>query len=144
MIMYYISFQCRNTFLVEWKKPFHVTIKYFWCTLGSIDVTIRDPNGTLEHADIRFNHDKNLSYSVSYIPKKVGGYKVFVKFLGKDINNSPFCIDVVSIAGDALKVKASGPGLISDGNHIGKSTYFDIMTEGSYQLQHFTNKIFSR
>lgn len=105
---------------------------------GSVDVTIRDPNGTVEKADVRFNHDKNLSYSVSYVPRKIGGYKIFVTFLGKDIPNSPFSIDVAEKAGDASKVKASGPGLRSDDNHCGKSTYFDIITEGQHtQCNHF-------
>lgn len=79
---------------------------------------------------MRFDHDKNLSYSVSYVPKKIGAYKIFVTFLGKDIPNSPFSIDVTEDAGDASKVKALGPGLKSEGNYSGKLTYFDIRTEG--------------
>lgn len=104
---------------------------YIYCTTGSVDVTIRDPNGTVEKADVRFNHDKNLSYSVSYVPRITGGYKIFVTFLGKDIPNSPFSIDVAEKAGDASRVKASGPGLRSDGILCGKSTYFDISTDGN-------------
>lgn len=105
--------------------------------IGSIDVTIRDPNDATERADVRFNDDKILSYSVSYIPKQVGCYKIFVTFLGKDIPNSPFCVDVAEKAGDASKVKASGPGLLPDGIHCGKMTFFDIKTEGT--LIHITS-----
>lgn len=59
-----------------------------------------------------------------------GVYKVFVKFLGKDIPNSPFEVDVAECAGDVSKVIGFGPGLQTDGVSIGRTTYFDIMTKG--------------
>lgn len=98
---------------------------------GSIDVTVRAPNGIIEKADIRFNNDERLSYSVSYIPKVGGDYKIFVTFLGKDIPNSPFSVQVAeNSSGDISKVKASGPGLQSDGNHVGRTTFFEITADG--------------
>lgn len=98
--------------------------------VGSIDVTIRTPYGSIEKADVRFNHDKNLSYTVSYMPKTAGIYKIYVKFLGKDIPNSPFHVDVAESVGDVTKVIGFGPGLQPDGVYIGRTTYFDIMTKG--------------
>lgn len=92
---------------------------------------MRDPYGTVEKADVRFNNDNKLSYSVSYIPKIIGVHKIFVTFLGKDIPNSPFIIDVTETAGDASKVSASGPGLQLEGNLTGRSTYFDITSESN-------------
>lgn len=100
--------------------------------LGTVDVTILDPNGAAEKADVRFNNDKNLTYSVSYIPKTEGGHKIFVKFSGRDIPKSPYDVKVEGHAGDASKVTASGPGLQSDGLSIGRTTYFDIHTKGNF------------
>lgn len=109
-------------------------MKDFGSVSGSIDVTIRAPNGITEKADIRFNDDEKLSYSVSYMPKVGGDYKIFVTFLGKDIPNSPFSVRVAeNSSGDISKVKASGPGLQSDGNHVGKTTFFEITADGKVQ-----------
>lgn len=70
---------------------------------------------------------------MSYIPKTIGVHKIFVTFLGKDIPKSPFTINVAEIAGDASEVFVSGPGLQLEGNHTGRSTYFDI-TSKPFQL----------
>lgn len=111
-------------------KISHAYITFIFDVTGSVDVIVRNPSGIAEKADVRFNHDKNLSYSVSYVPRTIGGHKIFVTFLGKDIPNSPFSVNVAEKAGDALKVIASGPGLKPEGNYSGKSAYFDITTEG--------------
>lgn len=84
-----------------------------------------------EKAEVRFNNDKNLTYSVSYIPTVEGPHKVFVKFSGRDIPKSPYSVSVEGHAGDASKVTASGPGLQPDGISIGRSTFFDINTKGN-------------
>lgn len=99
--------------------------------VGTIDVNIRGPNSSQEKADVRFNDDDRLSYSVSYIPKLAGAYNVFVTFLGKDIPNSPFNVQVAENAGDISKVKTFGPGLAFEGNVSGKSTYFEITSNGN-------------
>lgn len=98
--------------------------------VGSVDVNIRHPNGVMEKADVRFNNDKNLSYSVSYVPKVPGLYKIYVTFLGKDIPNSPFDVNISEKAGDVTKVSSCGPGLQSDSVFSGHTTYFDISTKG--------------
>lgn len=84
----------------------------------------------MEKADVRFNNDKNLSYSVSYVPKVPGEHKIYVTFLGKDIPNSPFDVTISEIAGDVTKVSAYGPGLQTDGVYCGDTAYFDIATKG--------------
>lgn len=92
---------------------------------------IRSPSGNREKADVRFNDDDRLSYSVSYMPKSAGIYNIFVTFLGKDIPNSPFSVHVAESAGDISKVKSFGPGLAFEGNLCGKSTYFEITSNGT-------------
>lgn len=83
--------------------------------------------------DIRFNKDRNLTYSVSYVPRLEGNHKVSVKFAGREIPKSPYTVAVEGHAGDPSKVTASGPGLQPDGVMINRPTYFDISTKG---MQH--------
>lgn len=80
--------------------------------------------------DIRFNKDRNLTYSVSYVPRLEGNHKVSVKFAGHEIPKSPYTVAVEGHAGDPSKVTASGPGLQPDGVMINRPTYFDISTKG--------------
>nr|CAD7196862.1 unnamed protein product [Timema douglasi] len=79
--------------------------------------------------DIRFNKDRNLTYSVSYTPKLEGNHNVSVKFAGREIPKSPYTVLVEGHAGDASKVTASGPGLQPEGVMINRPTYFDISTK---------------
>jgi len=81
--------------------------------------------------DIRFNKDRNLTYSVSYVPRLEGNHKVSVKFAGREIPKSPYTVAVEGHAGDPSKVTASGPGLQPDGVMINRPTYFDISTKGT-------------
>ncbi|XP_050067856.1 filamin-A isoform X4 [Anopheles maculipalpis] len=109
--------------------PANFTVETFSAGKGNVDVAVQNPNGNPEKVDCRFNNDKNLTYSVSYIPKLEGPHKVYVKFNGRDIPKSPYEVQVESQAGDASKVTASGPGLLPDGVVVGKQTYFDITTK---------------
>jgi filamin len=92
---------------------------------------VLNPNGLPEQVDCRFNNDRALTYSVSYIPKMKGPHKVIVKFSGRDVPKSPFSVMVDEIAGDASKVTASGPGLQPEGVQIKKPTEFNIFTKGA-------------
>lgn len=94
-------------------------------------MSVQNPNGMAEKADVRFNNDKNLTYSVSYIPQVEGAHQVFVKFSGRDIPKSPYVVKVEGHAGDASKVTASGPGLQPDGVSEGKLTFFEIVAKGT-------------
>lgn len=94
-----------------------------------MEVTVLNPNNLPEQVDCRFNNDKALTYSVSYIPKMEGLHKVAVKFSDRDVAKSPFNVNVGGVAGDASKVSASGPGLQPEGVVVKKPTYFDIHTK---------------
>ena len=109
-------------------KPANFTVETVSAGKGTIDVTIHHPNGLVEKADVRFNNDQNLSYTVSYIPRVSGYCRIFVKFLGKDIPNSPFDVRVADNTGDASKIVCFGPGLQPD-VFVGRTTYFDIVTK---------------
>uniref|UniRef100_A0A1A9V6E1 Calponin-homology (CH) domain-containing protein n=1 Tax=Glossina austeni TaxID=7395 RepID=A0A1A9V6E1_GLOAU len=109
--------------------PANFTVETFSAGKGLVDVEIVSPDGLIEKADVRFNNDKNLTYSVSYIPKLEGEHKVFVKFSGRDIPKSPFYVKVEGHAGDASKVKVTGPGVQPMGVVVSKPTFFDILTK---------------
>lgn len=95
--------------------------------------------------DIRFNSDRNLTYSISYTPKLEGQHKVSVSFAGREIPKSPYSVMVEGHAGDASKVTASGPGLEPEGVVVGRPTYFDIFTKGKiHKSTHAHNIIYTR
>lgn len=109
--------------------PANFTVETFSAGKGAVEVTVLNPNGLPEQVDCRFNNDKALTYSVSYIPKMEGQHKVIVNFNGRDVPKSPFDVKVEGVAGNAEKVSASGPGLQPDGVMVKRATYFDIHTK---------------
>ncbi|XP_065165587.1 filamin-A isoform X3 [Atheta coriaria] len=109
--------------------PANFTVDTFSAGRGEVDVKVENPKGALEPVDVRFNNDRNLTYSVAYTPKIEGNHKVQVLYTGREVPKSPFTVKVEGHAGDASKVKASGPGLQTDGVFVEKGTYFDIYTK---------------
>ncbi|XP_066996805.1 filamin-A isoform X2 [Anabrus simplex] len=109
--------------------PANFTVETFSAGKGKVDVEVLNPNGQPEPVTIRFNKDRNLTYSVSYVPRLEGTHKVSVKFAGREIPKSPYSVLVEGHAGDPSKVTASGPGLQPDGVMINRQTYFDICTK---------------
>lgn len=108
--------------------PANFTVDTFSAGKGNVEVTVIDPRGNAESPEIRFNDDKNLTYSVTYIPKMEGNHQIIVKYAGRDIPKSPFHVKVEGHGGDASKVKVKGPGINSSGVFINKPTFFDILT----------------
>lgn len=109
--------------------PANFTVETFAAGKGNVEVTVLNPSGGQEQVDLRFNNDKALTYSVSYIPKMEGIHKVTVTFNTRDVAKSPYSVNVDGVAGDASKVTASGPGLQPEGVIVKKPTYFDIHTK---------------
>lgn len=105
------------------------TVETFSAGKGDVDVIIENPRGLKEPVDVRFNNDRNLTYTVSYTPQMEGQHKIHVKYSGRDVPKSPFLVKVEGHAGDPTKVTASGPGLQPDGVFVQKPTYFDISTK---------------
>uniref|UniRef100_V5GPF5 Filamin-A n=1 Tax=Anoplophora glabripennis TaxID=217634 RepID=V5GPF5_ANOGL len=111
--------------------PANFTVETFSAGKGQVDVIVENPKGQKEPVDVRFNNDRNLTYSVSYTPQQEGNHKINVKFAGRDVPKSPYNVKVEGHAGDPTKVTASGPGLQPDGVSINKPTYFDISTKNA-------------
>ncbi|XP_055382224.1 filamin-A isoform X2 [Condylostylus longicornis] len=109
--------------------PANFTVETFSAGKGVVDVIVIGPGGQQEKADVRYNNDKNLTYSASYIPKEEGNHQVFIKFSGRDIPKSPYNVKVEGHAGDASKVSVTGPGIQATGVSINRPTSFDILTK---------------
>ncbi|CAH1121501.1 unnamed protein product [Ceutorhynchus assimilis] len=107
------------------------TVETFSAGKGNVDVVIENPKGHKEPVDVRFNNDRNLTYTVSYTPQMEGMHKVNVKYSGREVPKSPFAVKVEGHAGDPTKVTASGPGLQPDGVFVNKGTHFDISTKAA-------------
>ncbi|XP_036141494.1 filamin-A isoform X3 [Monomorium pharaonis] len=111
--------------------PANFTVETFSAGKGNVDVIVDDPKGNKLPVDIRFNKDRNLTYSVSYTPKTEGPHKVKVLFAGREIPKSPYIVNVEGHAGDPSKVTASGPGLQPEGVVVNRPTFFDIFTKNA-------------
>ncbi|XP_025994671.1 filamin-A isoform X3 [Solenopsis invicta] len=109
--------------------PANFTVETFSAGKGNVDVIVDDPKGHKLPVDIRFNKDRNLTYSVSYTPKTEGPHKVKVLFAGREIPKSPYTVNVEGHAGDPSKVTASGPGLQPEGVVVNRPTFFDVFTK---------------
>ncbi|XP_046814110.1 filamin-A isoform X2 [Vespa crabro] len=109
--------------------PANFTVETFSAGKGNVEVSVEDPKGNAIPADVRFNKDRNLTYSVSYTPRIEGPHKVKILFAGREIPKSPYTVSVEGHAGDPSKVTASGPGLQRDGVVVNRPTYFDIFTK---------------
>lgn len=107
------------------------TVETFSAGKGHVDVVVENPKGQKEPVDVRFNNDRNLTYTVSYTPQMEGTHKISVTYAGREVPKSPFAVKVEGHAGDPSKVTASGPGLQPDGVCIKKATYFDISTKNA-------------
>ncbi|XP_017885701.1 filamin-A isoform X4 [Ceratina calcarata] len=108
--------------------PANFTVETFSAGKGNVEVTVEDPQGNRIPVDVRFNNDKNLTYSVSYTPRSPGPHRIKVLFAGREIPRSPYTVHVDQQAGDPSKVTASGPGLQPDGVVLNRGTFFDIFT----------------
>ncbi|KAK4872119.1 hypothetical protein RN001_016243 [Aquatica leii] len=109
--------------------PANFTVETFSAGKGQVEVFVENASGQQEPVEVRFNNDRNLTYSIAYTPKQEGVYKVTVKFAGREVPKSPYNVTVEGHAGDPTKVTASGPGLQPDVVCINRSTYFDISTK---------------
>ncbi|XP_063928955.1 filamin-A isoform X2 [Zophobas morio] len=111
--------------------PANFTVETFSAGKGQVDVIVENPKGQREPVEVRFNNDRNLTYSVAYTPQLEGSHKVSVRFAGREVPKSPYNVKVEGHAGDPTKVTASGPGLQPDAVCVNRPTYFDISTKNA-------------
>lgn len=111
--------------------PTKFTVETFSAGKGQLEVRVENPNGQIIPSEVKFNNDRNMTYTVTYTPKQEGKHKIMVKYAGNEAPRSPFFVSVEGQAGDPTLVTASGPGLLPDGVFVGKPTYFDIFTKNA-------------
>ncbi|XP_033320744.1 filamin-A isoform X4 [Bombus bifarius] len=109
--------------------PTNFTVETLSAGKGDVEVIVEDFQGMKLPVDIKFNRDKNLTYSVSYTPKTPSPHKVQILYAGKEIPKSPYVVNVETPSADPSKIIASGPGLQADGILVNKPTFFDIFTK---------------
>lgn len=74
--------------------PANFTVETFSAGRGQVDVAVENPKGQREPVEVRFNNDRNLTYSIAYTPKMEGPHKVMVKFSGREVPKSPYTVQV--------------------------------------------------
>lgn len=112
----------------------HFTVETFSAGKGDVEVIIENPNKANEPVQIKFNDDKNMTYTCTYVATMEGEHTITVKFNKTEVPKSPFAVTVKGIPlGDGYKkCKASGPGIEPSGKvRAGQQTYIDIFTQGA-------------
>ncbi|XP_071960404.1 filamin-A-like isoform X2 [Antedon mediterranea] len=112
-------------------RPTHFTVETYAAGSGNVTVKIVGPNGQEVPSEIKFNKDKNKTYTVEYTPKLVGVHTVNVSFNNAVIPKAPFTVEVGELLTDPSKCSAEGPGLQPTGVMLDKSTHFEVFTAGA-------------
>ncbi|CAH2313059.1 filamin-B isoform X3 [Pelobates cultripes] len=97
---------------VRAKIPQQFTVDCSKAGVAPLNVQVTGPRGLVEPVDIADNGDG--THTVSYTPTVEGPYTVSVQYADEEIPRSPFKVKVLPTY-DASKVKATGPGLSSQG-----------------------------
>ncbi|CAG9862811.1 unnamed protein product [Phyllotreta striolata] len=111
--------------------PAVFTVETFTKNSSDVEVVVKNPKGEKEHVDVKYNDDRNSTYTVSYTPKYEGSHTIHVKVAGKPTINSPYKVNVEGHVGSASKVTAYGPGLKFTGVEANAPTFFEICTKNA-------------
>lgn len=112
----------------------HFTVETFSAGKGDVEVVIENPNNALVPVEIKYNDDKNMTYTCTYTATMEGDHKITVKFNQTEVPKSPFNVSVKgSPLGDGYKkCTAKGPGIEPKGKvRVGQQTHIDIVTQGA-------------
>lgn len=64
--------------------PTNFTVETFSAGNGKVEVFVENPQGKLEPVEIKFNDDKNKTYTCTYVAKMEGKHKVCIRRLAID------------------------------------------------------------
>jgi len=101
---------------------------------ADVEVVVEDPKGNKVPVEVKYNDDKNMTYSCSYTPTLEGEHKITVNYNKTEVPKSPFTVTVkgVPLGEGHKKCKVSGPGIEPKGTvKAGQPTYLDIVTKGA-------------
>lgn len=114
--------------------PTNFTVETFSAGKGDVAVTIKNPNKAMEPVEIKYNDDKNMTYTCTYTATMEGEHIITVKFNETEVPKSPFNVNVKGVPlGEGHKMcKAKGPGIEPKGKvKVGQQTHIDITTQGA-------------
>lgn len=112
----------------------HFTVETFSAGKGDVEVIIENPNNAQVPVEIKYNDDKNMTYTCTYTATMEGEHTITVKFNNAQVPKSPFKVSVKgSPLGDGYKkCTAKGPGIEPKGKvRVGQQTHIDIVTQGA-------------
>lgn len=112
----------------------HFTVETFSAGKGDVEVTIQNPNNAQVPVEIKYNDDKNMTYTCTYTATMEGDHKITVQFNKTEVPKSPFNVSVKGAPlGDGFKkCTAKGPGIEPKGKvRVGQQTHIDIVTQGA-------------
>lgn len=112
----------------------HFTVETFSAGKGDVEVVIENPNNAQVPVEIKYNDDKNMTYTCTYTATMEGDHKITVKFNKAEVPKSPFNVSVKGAPlGDGYKkCTAKGPGIEPKGKvRVGQQTHIDIITKGA-------------
>ena len=112
----------------------HFTVETFSAGKGDVEVTIINPQQNQVPVEIKYNDDKNMTYTCTYTAGMEGEHKITVKFNKTEVPKSPFNVTVKGAPlGDGYKkCVAKGPGIEPKGKvRVGQQTHIDIITQGA-------------
>ncbi|CAK9294546.1 unnamed protein product [Gordionus sp. m RMFG-2023] len=105
------------------------TVETFSAGRGKVDVSVKNITENLEApVDLKFNNDKNLTYTCIYTPPLKGTHLIDVKFANKEVAKSPFKVFVEEMKVEPSKCVAEGPALQGD-LKAGVATFFKVYTK---------------
>lgn len=112
----------------------HFTVETFSAGKGDVEVIIENPNSAQVPVEIKYNDDKNMTYTCTYTATMEGDHKITVNFNKAEVPKSPFKVSVKGAPlGDGYKkCSAKGPGIEPKGKvRVGQQTHIDIVTQGA-------------
>lgn len=112
----------------------HFTVETFSAGKGDVEVIIENPNNAQVPVEIKYNDDKNMTYTCTYTATMEGDHKITVNFNKSEVPKSPFNVTVKGAPlGDGYKkCSAKGPGIEPKGKvRVGQQTHIDIVTQGA-------------
>lgn len=113
----------------------HFTVETFSAGgKGEVEVTIENPQSGTVPVSIKYNDDKNMTYTCRYTATMEGEHTITVKFNQAQVPKSPFKVSVKGAPlGDGYKkCYAKGPGIEPKGKvRVGQQTSIDIVTQGA-------------
>lgn len=62
--------------------------------LGEVEVTIQDPNGRKDTADVQLEDKGSSTYRCTYKPTLEGVYTIYITFAGMQIPKSPYTVTI--------------------------------------------------